>query len=85
MFIMISPHHPPVALLFQAALCLVASAATNKSVDDQDPHFHYSVEGWIPITGSMDEGGGHMLSNTSGSSANITYTCAYLLKVDSDI
>src|SRR5437016_4419986 len=84
-FIMISP---PLALLLQAALCLVASAqaATNYSVDDQDPLFHYSGH-WERITGSdgMDMDGGHMLASDPGLSATITYTCAYLLEVNSII
>ena len=93
MIIMIPPPHLPVALLLQAALCLVASAATNYSVDDQDPLFQYPAQQWQRITtnlnittgANLDKFGGHMLSNTSGSSATITYTCAYLLKVNSMI
>jgi len=84
MFIMISPPHLLVAILLQAALCLVASAATNYSVDDQDPLFHYSGS-WAPATTNingagenMDKNGGHMFTFAAGSSATITYTCAYL-------
>lgn len=80
----------PFALL-QAALCLVASAATNYSIDDQDPLFQYSGT-WIrvntnfnPSGGNLDRDGGHMLTYTPGSSATITYTCACLLKVNSII
>ena len=85
---MIFPPHFPVALLLQAALCL---AATNYSIDDQDPLFQYSGS-WQRITtnlnsagGNLDKDGGHMLTMTGGSSATITYTCAYLLKVNSII
>ena len=66
-----------VTLLFEAALCLVASAAaTNYSVDDQDPLFQY-FGSWQNITGNLDEDGGHRLTTTPGSFATITYTCAY--------
>jgi hypothetical protein len=87
MFIMISSPHLPLALLL-AALCLVVSAATNYSIDDQDPLFKYSGS-WerntinlnVNTGANMDKDGGHMLA-TPGSSATITYTCAYLLKVN---
>ena len=91
---MISPPHLPIALLLQAALCLVA-AATNYSIDDQDPLFHYfpnNLTVWERITtnvnsagGNLDKEGGHRLTGTPGSYATITYTCAYLLKVNSMI
>ena len=88
--IMIFPPLLPVALLLQAALCL-ASAATNYSVDDQDPRFKYSGS-WERITtnlnsagGNLDIEGGHMLAYAAGSSATITYTCAYLSKGNSII
>ena len=88
---MISPPHlPAAALLLQAALSLVVvvSAATNFSVDDQDPLFIYSGA-WerntlnlnITTGENMDKDGGHMLATSPQSSATITYTCAYLLKV----
>ena len=87
---MIFPPHLPVALLLQAALCLASSTA-NFSIDDQDPLFQYSGS-WVRITtnlnstgGNLDKDGGHMLTYTPGSSATITYTCAYLLKVNSII
>ena len=86
---MIFPPHLPVALLLQTALCL--ASATNYSVDDQDPLFQYSGT-WIRVNTSLsptgvnlDEDGGHMLTYTPGSSAMITYTCTYLLKVNSII
>ena len=85
------PPHLPVALVLQAALCLVASAATNYSIDDQDPLFQY-FGSWQRITtnlnsagGNLDDNGGHMLTYTAGSTATITYTCACLLKVNSKI
>ena len=87
--IMMFPPHLPVALVLQGALCLVASAATNYSVDDQDPLFQY-FGSWQRITtnlnsagGNLDDNGGHMLTYTVGSSATITYTCACSLKVNS--
>jgi hypothetical protein len=81
------PSHLPLALLLQATLCLlVASGATNYSVDDQDPLFQYSGS-WQRITtnlnsagGNMDEDGGHELTYTAGSFATITYTCACLFE-----
>ena len=89
MFIMIYPPQLPIALL-QAALCLVASAATNHSVDDEDPLFQYSGT-WerntinlnISTGENLDKDGGHRLASTPDSSATITYTCAYLSKVNS--
>ena len=87
-FMMFFPHLPVVFLL-QVAFCL-ASTATNYSIDDQDPLFTYSPS-WTRITdnlnssgGNMDIDGGHMLTRTPGT-ATITYTCAYLLKVNSTI
>jgi hypothetical protein len=79
--------HLPIAL-FQAGLSLLTlvSAATNYTVDDQDPLFHFSTgsDGWQNITTNnismevnLDIDKGHRLSNSSKSSANITYTCAY--------
>ena len=92
---MIYPPHLPVALLLQAALCLVASAATNFSVDDQDPLFQYFPNDptiWERITKNIDStgrnldmNGGHRLTGTEGAYATITYTCAYLLKINSMI
>jgi hypothetical protein len=75
---------PPVALYLQAALCLVASAATNLSVDDQNPLFQYTGS-WQRIIGNLDKGGGHMLTYTAGSSATITYTCASLLNEELNV
>ena len=40
-FIMIMASNLPVALLLQAALCLVASAAKNRSIDYRNPQFKY--------------------------------------------
>ena len=87
MLIMILPPHLRVALLLQAALCLVTFAATNHSVDDQDPLFQYFPNNptvWERITtnlnsagGNMDKDGGHMLTGTGGSYATITYTCEF--------
>ena len=95
MFIMIPPPHLRVALLLQATLCLVVFAATNHSVDDQDPLFQYfpnDLAVWERITtnlnsagGNMDKDGGHRLTGTGGTYATITYTCAYLLIVNSMI
>ena len=87
-FIMISPPLLPVALLLQAAaLSLVVSAATNRSVDDQDPLFQYFPNDgtvWERITtnlnsagANMDKDGGHMLTGTAGAYATITYTCEF--------
>ena len=86
---MISPPHL-VALLLAAHL--VASAATNHSVDDLDPLFKYSV-GWeintqnlnISTGANMDKDGSHHLASSPGLSATITYTCAYFSKVNSMI
>ena len=85
-FIMISPPQLPVALLLQVALCL--AAATNISIDDQDPLFHY-YGSWQRITTNLnsagvnlDMDGGHMLTYTAGSSATITYTCAYFFQIN---
>ena len=81
--------HLPVALLLQAALCLVASAAKNYSIDDQNPLFKYSGP-WQRITHNvntttlenLDKDGGHMMTDNSSASATISYTCAYFLKVN---
>ena len=89
--IMIFPPHFLVTLLLQAALCI--AGATNFSIDDQDSLFHYTpFSNWERITqnfnkagGNLDKDGGHMLTYAAGSSATITYTCAYLLKVNSII
>ena len=83
---MVSPPHLSVPLLLLAVLCLVVSAATNYSVDDQDPLFRYSGPGWerntqnlnISTGANLDKDGGHMLATSPSSSATITYTCAYL-------
>ena len=62
--------HPPVALLLQAALCLVASAAMNYSIDDQNLLFKYSGP-WTRIQHNvntttlenLDKDGGHMMTD----------------------
>ena len=69
---------PPYFVVLLAAH-LVASAARNHSIDDQNPLFKYS-KGWVRITGDMDKDGGHHLAESPELSATITYTCAYLLK-----
>ena len=85
------PHLPVVLLLLQAALYLVASAATNYSVDDLDPLFLYfgswenNTKNLNSTGGNLDFDGSHHLSTMAGSYATITYTCAYLLKVNSII
>ena len=70
---------PPYFVALLLAAHLVASAATNYSVDDQNLLFKYS-KGWVRITGDMDKDGGHMLAQSPELSATITYTCVYLLK-----
>ena len=91
---MFFPHLPIALILLQAALCLVTStaSATNHSVDDLNPLFKYSGS-WESITknfnstgGNQDKDGSHHLATDSPhSSATITYTCAYLSKVNSII
>lgn len=84
---LLPPHHPAVLLLL-TALCLVASAATNYSIDDQDPLFQYFGFWQRDTTNinsageNMDANGGHMVTYTAGSTATITYTCSYSLKVN---
>ena len=86
MFIMISP---PYFVSLLLAAHLVTSAAMNYSVDDLDPLFKYSGA-WeintknlnISTGENMDKDGGHHLAESPELSATITYTCAYLLKVN---
>ena len=80
---------PPYFVALLLAAHLVASAATNYSVDDLDPLFKYSGA-WeintknlnISTGDNMDKDGGHHLAESPELSATITYTCAYLLKVN---
>ena len=70
LIIMVYLIHPPVALLLQAALCLVASAAMNYSIDDQNLLFKYSGP-WTRIQHNvntttlenLDKDGGHMMTD----------------------